>query len=319
MKRLNLNPCLLVVLMIVTSIQTFAEDVIIDGIKYSCDAETGTATVSRGVDCRGAVTIPGSIYLDGRTYIVTGIGNSAFYNCKNITTIDFPESLSNIKARAFFGCSGLTSLEFHNSLKTIGESAFLGCNGLTSVYIPNSVTSIGVLAFYGCLNLESVEIGENVSVIGERAFKDTKVMNPIIHACTPPKIEYCEIEYWPGTEIPNDDFYGDPPFDKKAFEEGALYIPMESYRDYRQAYVWRNFKNMWPIGTSGIKDLTDADDAVTINGNTISVDAEAGTPVSIYSVDGVLRYQGVGPAEMELPVGTYIILYGTKTEKVIIH
>lgn len=254
-----------------------------------------------------SVILPGS---------VKTIGTMAFSGCTGLTYLDIPNSVNSIAEAAFYNCRGLTSVTIPESVIKIGDSAFEECQGLTSVYIPNSVTSIGVKAFYWCLKLESVEIGENVTEIGERAFKDTKVMNPIIHAYTPPEIKYCEREYWPNSGNPKEHDYGDPPFDKEAFEDGALYIPMGSYQDYRHAEVWKDFKNMWPIGTSGIKDSTDADDAVTINGNTISVDAKVGTSVNIYSVDGVLRYQGDGSAEVALPSGLYILRIGSKSRHI---
>ncbi len=53
-----------------------------------------------------------------------GIGNGAFYNCDNITSVTIPESVTNI-----------------------GYDAFLNCTQLTNVTIPNSVTSIGGRAF----------------------------------------------------------------------------------------------------------------------------------------------------------------------------
>lgn len=60
---------LLFLLLILAAIPALAEEVIVDGIKYSCDVETGTAFVYNGRSCSGAVTIPESVTLDGVTYI----------------------------------------------------------------------------------------------------------------------------------------------------------------------------------------------------------------------------------------------------------
>ena len=78
---------------------------------------------------------------------VTTIGNSAFSECRSLTSVTIP-----------------------NSVTTIGDDAFIACSSLTSVTIPNSVTTIGLEAFIGCTNLQKVHIGKSVKAIGEYAF-----------------------------------------------------------------------------------------------------------------------------------------------------
>ena len=62
---------------------------------------------------------------------VTNIGYRAFYNCRGLTRITLPNSLTTIGDRAFSGCTGLTSVTLPNSLTTIEHGAFDGCTGLT--------------------------------------------------------------------------------------------------------------------------------------------------------------------------------------------
>ena len=61
-----------------------------------------------------------------------------------------------IGSSAFSGCIGLTSVEIPNSVTEIRSSAFNGCTGLTSIEIPESLTSIGHNAFNYCGNLTTV-------------------------------------------------------------------------------------------------------------------------------------------------------------------
>ena len=89
-----------------------------------------------------------SIQKDSRSQYTT-IGDCAFVGCKNLTSVDLPNTVTEIKKSAFYNCSGLTSVTIPNSVTSIGNYAFYGCSGLTSVTISNSVTSIGNLAFYG--------------------------------------------------------------------------------------------------------------------------------------------------------------------------
>ena len=58
----------------------------------------------------------------------------------------------------FIGCESLTSVNIPDSETEITASTFCGCASLTSVTIPDSVTSIGGHAFYDCLALTSIII-----------------------------------------------------------------------------------------------------------------------------------------------------------------
>ena len=98
------------------------------------------------------------------------IGDYAFVNCSDMTSVTIPNSVTNIESGAFYGCSNLTSVIIPNSVTNIGGSAFYKCSSLTSLTIPNSVTSIGESVFYDCGSMTSVTIGSSVTNIGDCAF-----------------------------------------------------------------------------------------------------------------------------------------------------
>ena len=102
-------------------------------------------------------------------YTVTSIGNSAFYNCTSLTSVEIPNTVTSIGDAAFQTCYNLASVTIPDTVTYIGGSAFWRC-GLTSIDIPNGVTSIGSQTFYGCQSLTSVTIPDSVTSIGDSAF-----------------------------------------------------------------------------------------------------------------------------------------------------
>ena len=124
-----------------------------------------TKHIAYGVfnDCKRltSITIPDS---------VTSIGSRAFAGCDSLTSVTIGNSVTSIGDYAFAGCDSLTSVTIPNSVTSIGDRAFYNCTSLTSVTIPNSVTSIGSYAFSSCSGITSVTIGNSVTSIGERAF-----------------------------------------------------------------------------------------------------------------------------------------------------
>ena len=165
----------------------FASDIQVDGIWYDFDPSTKTASVTyKGKysntynnEYSGSIIIPQTVIYNSITYSVTKIGNSAFRECSNLTSITIPSSVTTIGDGAFYACSGLTSITIPHSVTTIGNWAFEYCSGLTSVTIPNSVTTIGKSAFSGCESLTSVNIPNSVTTIEYGVFWDCKGLTSV--------------------------------------------------------------------------------------------------------------------------------------------
>ncbi len=112
---------------------------------------------------------------------VTRIGDYAFYNCSGLTSLTLPSSVTRIGDYAFYNCSGLTSLTLPSSVTSIGEFAFRYCSGLTSLTIPSGVTSIGMSAFEYCSSLTSLTLPSSVtSSIRDYIFDGLKECNYFI-------------------------------------------------------------------------------------------------------------------------------------------
>ena len=129
----------------------------VDGI---CYLRTGPGTVDvtyrdKNYNCySGDVVIPATVTHDNVTYSVTGIGNSAFRSCSDLTSVTIPASVSVIGENAFYSCYRLTEIEIPEAVTSIGDGAFQRCKGLMSLTIPENVTSLGSNAFYTYYNFE---------------------------------------------------------------------------------------------------------------------------------------------------------------------
>ena len=93
-----------------------------------------------------------------------------FNGLTSLTSINIPNSVTDIQFYAFAGCTSLASISIPNSVKSIGGYAFAGCTSLASISIPNSVTIIDESAFSGCTSLASITIPNSVTSIGDNAF-----------------------------------------------------------------------------------------------------------------------------------------------------
>lgn len=118
------------------------------------------------------LVIPSTVEYNGVTYTVTSIGNSAFSQKNNITTVAFPDTLTKIGDDAFDRCYNLEGeLRLPEGLKEIGSYAFFSDSKIKTVIFPNTLTSIGNQAFINCYGLEgTLMLPEGLKEIGSSAF-----------------------------------------------------------------------------------------------------------------------------------------------------
>ena len=136
----------------------------------------------------GSVVIPATVTYEGVTYSVGNIGEKAFYDCRGLTSVVIPESVTSIRDFAFVNCSGLTTVVIPDNVTGIGFEAFFHCfgirnplyNGSVFAYmptnysgeyvIPSGIQTISGGAFGECRDLTSITIPESVTSIGMYAF-----------------------------------------------------------------------------------------------------------------------------------------------------
>lgn len=93
-------------------------------------------------------------WIDGVAYE----GDTAAASDKHVREARIRPGTVNIDAAAFYECNQLVSVSFPDSLRGIGDWAFAGCKRLRSVIIPAGVQSIGRRAFEGCAALNDTAL-----------------------------------------------------------------------------------------------------------------------------------------------------------------
>lgn len=147
---------------------------------------------------------------------LVNIGESAFENCKNITSVVFHSAIKTIGNNAFMSCSetdtggiyiytdsttgetedhhytevikpenakglGLTNVDFTYAtrLESIGDSAFAN-NAIKVVNLPKAAyKTVPASLFAGCQFLETVTIPDNVTYISANAFNDCSMLSTL--------------------------------------------------------------------------------------------------------------------------------------------
>lgn len=106
---------------------------------------------------------------------LTMIGDSAFWECDNLTSISIPNSVEVIGEHAFQYCTNLTTVRMPQNLEFIGLGAFYNCSKLESLYMATSSSSvqnvyIGNEAFSGCVSMTEINLPSKLAGMGMGVF-----------------------------------------------------------------------------------------------------------------------------------------------------
>ena len=142
----------------------------------TCTALSGGLEFSSSVQKIGDYAFNGCTGLNGSLLIgAETIGSGAFYNCRQLSAVDFLPSVRSIGSRAFYECSGLKGdLILPEGLKEIGDSAFYYCIGLDGqLYIPQTLEKLESRAFLRCLHLKgNIVLPEAITKLGDYTFSN---------------------------------------------------------------------------------------------------------------------------------------------------
>ena len=231
------------------------DDIITPTEKDAFGASIVFNTYENGI---GVITINGE---------VTQIGNRAFNNRYELTSIIIPEGVETIGLMAFNGCTSLASIDIPSSVKSIESNAFSSCEALSSITLPEGITTINIGTFAYCKGLKNITIPESVTTIKNTAFSYCSNLESIY---LPSNLEVIELNTFNNctslksvtiptgvTSIGDKTFSGCSSLDKvyckpttpPALGEGSfsgndnitIYVPIESVNIYKEANGWKGY------------------------------------------------------------------------------
>ena len=206
-------------------------------------------TLTLGVNNKNIFNTTDSNYYLKTVYLANGVelGGYAFQDCRALTSITIPNSVTSIGIYAFYNCYALTSITIPNSVTNIGNSAFSGCYALTSITIPDSVTSIYYNTFQACFTLTSITIPNSVTSIGNRAFQYCNVLTSIaipdsVTSIGDSAFQHCNnitLDLSSATKVPtaSGDIFGG------TANHPTILVPSALFSDFQSATNWSTYAN----------------------------------------------------------------------------
>ena len=107
---------------------------------------------------------------------VTSIGQYAFVDCVNMTSVSLPESLTSIGEGAFQHCSSLKEVTISGAIGIeIAKNAFRNCSSLEKATVNAPLATLPEGLFRDCTKLNTVNLPKATQTIGVRTFNNTSL------------------------------------------------------------------------------------------------------------------------------------------------
>ena len=212
-----------------TGFRTEAGDVMLGS--YICTYDFGSDAITivkyNPIQPTEVVEIPAFLYYDSAPCKVAKIGQSAFYNHREIRSISIPGTVTGIETWAFLSCSYINELKFADGDKDLwNQNDFSSCpvtdvyigrnitgtplrslNKLTNATISSSVTKLSDEMLSACSALQAISIPASVTEIGNNVFRSCPGLASVRIEDSPVELS---LGYHKFTSVENNLFYDCP-------------------------------------------------------------------------------------------------------------
>lgn len=174
------------------------------------------------------------------------IGDSAFYCCGNLPTINMGDNVRELGVAAFRGCDSVYSVRLSRNLREIPDRCFQDDNILLrKIDIPEGVERVGRDAFAGCTHLESIKFPESLRHIDRGVFWECRSLDNVV---IPAKVEsigdFC---IWFCDNLHSVTVKNPKPIETTEFLEYVapdcvIYVPKGSLETYKSTMPWSKYR-----------------------------------------------------------------------------
>lgn len=194
------------------------------------------------------------------------IQNGVLTGCRDMepeTALVLPEGIHAIAEKAFFECKQLRTIQIPGSVRTIGKEAFSFCRNLRHVRMKEGTEELGVRVFQSCSSLKSITLPQSLRRIGSSTFSECTSLGTLK---LPAKLEflppflcaYCT-HLWAVTlptaitEIPIRTFRGCTALQQVELPDTVQSIGSEAFLDCRTLRSIRLPKGLKTIGPDAFR------------------------------------------------------------------
>ena len=157
-----------------TILQGDMKEAEVDGMTYQYVTGDKIATLMKGATKEKTLTIPTSVMIDGTSYEIKTIHESALANISTIESLYISEGIDSIADNAFVNCANLNKVSLPATLRKLGDNAFSKCDKI--VHIETAMKT-------------PISISENV-------FTETTYANATLYVPIGTAAQYAAAEVW---------------------------------------------------------------------------------------------------------------------------
>ena len=182
MFMINTKRIFTALLLAIIAVTGYAYDFQVDGIYYNLTNYNDAVVTHGDKKYTGSVFIPTDVKWNSRKINVVGIGDQAFKDCEELTSVILTYKVTHIGEHAFDECHNLIYVDFSHITSIGGYAFFSDCRNLESIIIPSSVNSIGISAFSECKALKDIYCqAVNVPETHSSAFDNSPIENMTLY------------------------------------------------------------------------------------------------------------------------------------------